>query len=126
MEKCKYKFQDDEKFDGKEYCLLFNEKCVNIDFVCDENCQVYEDYKLLQGLKAENERLKDGVKDLQNGNDSLYNALCKYKSCLQEIKEIIRENCKLCLDMDGFEKPDDCGICDYLKILQKIADCEVE
>lgn len=46
--KCKYKFQNPEKFDGKPYCMLFNELCKDLSFVCDKNCQVYEDNKLLQ------------------------------------------------------------------------------
>ena len=59
---CKYKFQDDEKFNGEEYCILFKEECSDIKFVCDKNCQVYEDYKLLQRLKKENEELKEEYK----------------------------------------------------------------
>ena len=47
MNKCKYKFQDKDKFNGKEYCTLFNELCQDVNFVCDKNCQVYEDYKKL-------------------------------------------------------------------------------
>lgn len=47
MSKCKYKFKDKDKFDGKEYCTLFNELCHDVSFVCDKNCQIYEDYKKL-------------------------------------------------------------------------------
>ena len=54
----------------------------------------------VEQLKAENERLKDCVTDLQNGNDSLYNALCKYKSCLQEIKAIVCGNYEI-IDPQG-------------------------
>jgi hypothetical protein len=49
-----------------------------------------------------------------------------YKQTLTEIKEIVEGNCKLCLSVDGFKKTDDCGICEYAKILQKISECEVE
>lgn len=45
--KCKYMFQDKEKFDGKPYCVCFNELCEDLSFVCDDNCQIYEDYKQL-------------------------------------------------------------------------------
>lgn len=48
---CKYKFQDDEKFNGKPYCTLLNKLCEDISFACDKNCQVYEDYKQLEYLK---------------------------------------------------------------------------
>lgn len=48
---CKYKFQDDEKFNSKPYCTLLNKLCEDISFACDKNCQVYEDYKQLEYLK---------------------------------------------------------------------------
>lgn len=51
-------------------------------------------------------------------------AVIKLKNCLMEIKEIAEENCKLCLSVDSFKKPDDCGICEYAHILQKISECE--
>lgn len=44
--KCKYKFQDKEKFDGKPYCLCFCEVCEDLP-PCDDNCQIYEDFKQL-------------------------------------------------------------------------------
>lgn len=47
MSKCKYKFKDKDKFNGKEYCTLHNELCEDLSFICDKNCQVYEDYKKL-------------------------------------------------------------------------------
>lgn len=44
--KCKYKFQDKEKFDGKTYCTCFCELCEDLP-LCDDNCQIYEDFKQL-------------------------------------------------------------------------------
>ena len=44
---CKYKFQDKEKFSGKPYCTCFSELCEDLSFVCDHNCQIFEDYKQL-------------------------------------------------------------------------------
>lgn len=49
--KCKYKFKHKDKFNGKEYCTLHNELCEDLSFVCDKNCQVYEDYKELEKYK---------------------------------------------------------------------------
>ena len=66
---CKYNFQNSEKFNGEPYCCLFNEKCKDLSFVCDKNCQVYEDYKQLEELKAENlgfKILHESEKDLLN------------------------------------------------------------
>lgn len=57
--KCKYKFQDEEKFDGKPYCTLQNELCEDISFACDTNCQVFEDYKQLH-------RYKQAIKDVKS------------------------------------------------------------
>ena len=48
---CKYKFQDKYHFEGDAYCTCFNEKCRNLSFACDTNCQIYEDQKILE--KAE-------------------------------------------------------------------------
>lgn len=77
---CKYKFQDKEKFNGKPYCTLFNELCENVPFVCDTNCQVYEDYKQLQHWKHQAElgsetcdRQDKEIQELKKENDSLKN-----------------------------------------------------
>lgn len=56
---CKYKFQDKEKFNGKPYCTLFNELCQDVSFVCDKNCQVFENYKQLKRKEKELQRYKD-------------------------------------------------------------------
>lgn len=48
----------------------------------------------------------------------------KLLKTLTDIKEIAEGNCKLCFSVDGFKKPDDCGICEYARILQKISEVE--
>lgn len=63
---CKYKFQSIEKFAGKPYCTLHNETCEFINFVCDKNCQVYEDYKQLARKEQECEELKATLKAIAN------------------------------------------------------------
>ena len=55
---CKYKFQDSEKYDGKPYCTCFNELCEDLDFICDNNCQVFEEYRNLIQKERECEQLK--------------------------------------------------------------------
>lgn len=68
-DKCKYKFQDKYHFEGDAYCTLFDTKCKNLGFICDENCQVFEDNKefyrrtkiaieLAEKLKAKEEECK--------------------------------------------------------------------
>ena len=63
---CKYKFQSIEKFAGKPYCILHNETCEFINFVCDKNCQVYEDYKQLKRKEQECKNLREDIKDIAN------------------------------------------------------------
>ena len=46
--------------------------------------------------------------------------LLKYRHALEEIREIINEQCKQCYTIDGFAKPDDCGICEYKRLLDII------
>lgn len=63
--KCKYKFQDKEKFDGKPYCICFNELCEDLSFVCDHNCQIYEDYKQLARKTQENDRYRKALDEIE-------------------------------------------------------------
>ena len=60
--KCKYKFQDKEKFDGKTYCTCFCELCEDLP-LCDDNCQIYEDFKQLARKTQECEALKKRNED---------------------------------------------------------------
>ena len=69
--KCKYKFQDKEKFNGQSYCTLHNEICKDLSFVCDTNCQVYEDYKQLSAKEQECERLTSKCSQLEEENEKL-------------------------------------------------------
>lgn len=57
--KCKYKFKNAEKFNGKAYCTCHNELCKNIAFCCDNNCQIYEDYKQLKRAEQKLEKVKE-------------------------------------------------------------------
>ena len=82
---CKYKFQNAEKFNGKAYCTCLNKLCEDIAFVCEDNCQIYEDYKQLQAKEQECKKLQFtlkhvGLLDLMNENNELkqeYNTLEK-------------------------------------------------
>lgn len=62
---CKYKFQDKEKFGGKPYCTCFSELCEDLP-PCDDNCQIYEDYKQLTSKIQEYEELKIENEELNN------------------------------------------------------------
>lgn len=75
--KCKYMFQDKEKFDGKPYCICFCELCEDLP-PCDDNCQIYEDYKQLTHKTQECEELKK------------YKYNCYQNIFLDNLKEINR------------------------------------
>ena len=78
MIECKYKFQSIEKFAGKPYCTLHNETCEFINFVCDKNCQVYEDYKQLKRKEQECEELKQTLEEIREISNK---TLCDYLQC---------------------------------------------
>ena len=107
---CKYKFQDKEKFDGKPYCICFNELCEDLFFVCDHNCQIYEDDKQLARKTQECEELKEKVKAYEklalhikcphcnnelglilNGSEDNHNLFVRYRKALEDIEEFIEE-----------------------------------
>ena len=88
--RCKYKFQNNDKFNGKDYCTLFNEVCSDVEFVCDKNCQVFEDYKQLKRLEQENAELKAENERLKERQINWFNQEANvYKQTLQEIKAIV-------------------------------------
>ena len=97
---CKYKFQNNEKFEGKPYCTLQNKLCEDLSFACDDNCQVYEDYKQLKRKEQECNKLKQ---------------------TLAEIKEIAEENIRIA-DLEGLNGVYRRGLAK--QILQKIKDCK--
>ena len=91
---CKYKFQDKEKFGGKPYCTCFCELCEDLA-LCDDNCQIYEDYKQLTSKIQECEELKE---ELQISKDDhayaveLEKDIDHYRKALEEIEEYCRQN----------------------------------
>lgn len=93
---CKYKFQNNEKFEGKPYCTLHNELCEDLSFVCDNNCQIYDDYKQLKRKEQEYELLVrtnkihvDMLDQLNNKYIDLEQECEKYEQALEEIRKII-------------------------------------
>lgn len=86
---CKYKIHKSELWEGKPHCSLFNELCEDLSFICDNNCQVYEDYKQLEQLKTENLGLKilhESDKDLLKSNEEKIKNLKSYN--LQEVGQL--------------------------------------
>lgn len=133
---CKYKYQDREKykFQGKPYCSCFFELCEDLP-ICEDNCQIYEDYKQLKRkeqelqnneriinrsikkldqLKAENEKLKEyleisEITTLEDG-DLVFES--------KFIDEFVEENTKLKQALDEIEEvwqEDEDGDYDFIK-----------
>ena len=42
------------------------------------------------------------------------------KQKLEKIENVLQENCNQCFEIDNFSKPDDCGICEWARILKII------
>lgn len=83
--KCKYKFQDKEKFDGKTYCTCFCELCEDLP-PCDDNCQIYEDFKQLTLKTQECESLKS-----QLDFEAQQKELDEYKQSLDEKNKFLQD-----------------------------------
>lgn len=117
--KCKYKFQDKEKFDGKTYCTCFCELCEDLP-PCDDNCQIYEDFKQLTLKTQECEELKRKVELMMDCPD------CKvdeYKKALDEIEDYCNDYCMDdCIGDERLRTFDKCQQCisgDILDIINK-------
>ena len=81
---CKYKFRDKEKFDGKPYCTCFCELCRNLP-LCDDDCQIYEDFKQLTSKTLEYEKYKKLAADFKDVNKQLG---YKYLTIKDECKKL--------------------------------------
>ena len=122
--RCKYKFQNNDKFNGKDYCTLFNEVCSDVEFVCDKNCQVFEDYKQLKRLEQENAELKAENERLKERQINWFNQEANvYKQTLQEIKAICKMDCGDCpynQDCDcNYQECEEAKIDDILDLITK-------
>ena len=125
---CKYKIEDKEKFNGKTYCTCFCELCEDSP-LCDDNCQIYEDFKQLARKTQECEELKKQLMQKSEvdmffntpieGWSSVPCGICKYKNCLTEIKGIAEENIRIA-DLEGLNGVYRRGLAK--QIIQKISE----
>ena len=83
---CKYKFQDKEKFDGKPYCTCFCELCEDSP-LCDDNCQIYEDFKQLASKTREFEQLEEKYEALKLENQEGYEIVAELKHEYEGLKK---------------------------------------
>lgn len=109
---CKYKIQIENKFDDKPYCTCFCELCEDLP-ICDNNCQIFEDYKELvhykRTLKEINNLIFPDIKDasitpiaITEIRERLYQSLKlpennKNTAIMRNIYECIKNSfCKYC------------------------------
>lgn len=116
--KCKYKIQSSENFKTKPYCSILNKFCEDISFVCDKNCQIFEDFKQLARAKEKIEELKQWKEDAKNLFETQTNnadkIINRYKQALIEIEDYVRDNC----DFDKSDKLiSDTGAYDILEMI---------
>ena len=82
---CKYKFQDKYHFEGDVYCTCFDEKCRNLSFVCDKNCQIYEDQKKYEEVKKYAGQILQTNYSLMQINENLFDTLKQIKNACKEV-----------------------------------------
>lgn len=118
---CKYLFQEKEKFDGKPYCTCFTELCEDLP-ICDDNCQIFEDYKRLKRKEEiinELEKIAEKYQtDIERDALSLPAAI---KSIIQR-KEQEYYNLKFQLQIEQFRKEEEKGT--RLQLEQKVKKLE--
>lgn len=84
---CRYRFQDKEKFNGEPYCTFFNEQYDDINFICDENCEVFEQNKRIDKLENELKITHTQYKQVVKQNKNLQSDLRRYTSAIDKIEE---------------------------------------
>ena len=70
--RCKYKIRLKDFNDNEPYCGILEKTCHRLPTLCDHNCQVYEDFKLLKQLEAENKRIKEAINRILTGSTPDY------------------------------------------------------
>ena len=127
---CKYKFQDKEKFSGKPYCTCFSELCEDLSFVCDHNCQIFEDYKQLiyktqecEELKNKNKKISkywiksdEKLKEYKMALETTHGALQFYKQCSKEDENKLARKTQECEKLKNENK----------RLIGKISNCVVD
>ena len=108
--KCNYKFQDKENFSGNPYCTCFDEWCENLSFICDHNCQVYEDLKQL--ARKTQLSIKQS-KELIRLRKELKKSTVKNRNLKQECEELKSKNSILKNSLKPFQN-------EYFKNLETI------
>ena len=94
--KCNYKFQDKERFDDRSYCACFDRLCEDLFFICDHNCQIYEDLKQLARKTQECEELKETLSKLTRGvvlplpEPEVIDLTARYRKALEEIEGLVK------------------------------------
>lgn len=100
MSKCKYKFKNKDKFNGKEYCTLHNELCEDLSFACDKNCQIYEDYKQLEDLKNKiSYQFNNYWHKIEQNNNKLVIAIAEIRDYCSKFQRDLGQTDMLCIEI---------------------------
>lgn len=89
---CKYKIQSSKNFNTQPYCSILNKFCEEVSFVCDKNCQIYEDFKQLAQLKEENKELKAQLEQQKKENEELKEKLSQIKDITEPLNSELPED----------------------------------
>ena len=92
-----------------------------IEHAFQDQLEILSDRKT-EELEQENEELKEAADSLLKIQYALAYSCTKYEQALEEIREIMQENCTQCFEIDNFTKSDDCGICEYARLLKVISE----
>ena len=91
------------------------------DFIKSDGEIDHINHEYTYKLKQENEELKKR-QITKNGFICDCEQNVKYRQALEEIRELMQENCNQCFEIDNFTKPDDCGICEWARVLKIISE----
>lgn len=106
VSECKYKIQSSENFKTKPYCSILDKFCEDISFVCDKNCQIFEDFKQLARAKEKIEELKAQVDEWKENCNNNFELVAIRTKLLTDIAIKLGLNTAIIERKDVFDKID--------------------
>lgn len=86
-------------------------------------CNEYGDLIGYQSCEAQQlcpYRSQIKIEKLESKIQNLAELVSHQREKLEKIENVLQENCNQCFEIDNFSKPDDCGICEWARILKII------
>lgn len=91
---CKYKIQSSENFKTQPYCSILNKFCEEVSFVCDKNCQVFEDFKQLARAKDKIDYMEEYIKTVENARNDLERELAQKEQEYEKLRQYHNKYCE--------------------------------